>query len=76
MDHARHTWATVKGPMESIQMHFKEIQWQARWYNGTLQFRDHEGQLWRLNPAYGVGILRPINEDARMSQIWFLASNH
>eukprot|EP00973_Karenia_brevis_P057769 8036103-Karenia_brevis.AAC.1 len=62
--------------MGATQMHLKGMQWQARWYNGTLQLRNHEGHIWQPNPAHDMGILRSMLEDARMGHMWLTASHH
>eukprot|EP00973_Karenia_brevis_P095659 12428391-Karenia_brevis.AAC.1 len=62
--------------MGVTQMHLKDMQWQARWCNGTLRLRDHEGPVWRPNPEYGMGRLRTMIEEARINFVWAEATTH
>eukprot|EP00973_Karenia_brevis_P081389 11281030-Karenia_brevis.AAC.1 len=52
------------------------MHWQARWCIGTLQLRDHEGDVWQANPEYGMGMLRSMLEEARTNLLLAEASRH
>eukprot|EP00973_Karenia_brevis_P036498 5033069-Karenia_brevis.AAC.1 len=52
------------------------MQWQERWCSGIPRFRDQEGQMWRPNPAYGMGVLRSMIGEVKIGQMWLTASQH
>eukprot|EP00973_Karenia_brevis_P065529 9106352-Karenia_brevis.AAC.1 len=62
--------------MGAARMHLKEWHWQARRCRGTLRLRDHEVDVWRPNPVYGMGMLRSMLEESRTSLLWAEAPKH
>eukprot|EP00973_Karenia_brevis_P065323 9073937-Karenia_brevis.AAC.1 len=57
-------------------MHLWEMGWQAQWSTGSLLLKDHEGDVWKPNPEYGMGLLRSMLEDRRIQLPWAQASMH
>eukprot|EP00973_Karenia_brevis_P020329 2790992-Karenia_brevis.AAC.1 len=76
LTHAPHPWARVKGPMGAAQMHLMEMGWQARWHQGKLRLKDHQGDVWQPNPRYGMALLRQMLEEARVQTLWQTAAQH
>eukprot|EP00973_Karenia_brevis_P007219 979591-Karenia_brevis.AAC.1 len=62
--------------MGATQMHLKEIKWQTQWQNGVLLLKDTNGDIWQPNPAYGMGFLRQMREEARIQILWGQAAMH
>eukprot|EP00973_Karenia_brevis_P068777 9561394-Karenia_brevis.AAC.1 len=62
--------------MGATQMHLKEMGWKVQWHSGVLRLKDHNGDIWQPNPAYGMGLMRPILEEARIKILWTDAAQH
>eukprot|EP00973_Karenia_brevis_P019529 2678925-Karenia_brevis.AAC.1 len=50
--------------------------WQTQWSDGTLMLEDQDGDVWRPNPDYGMGLLRSMLEESRIRVLWAKASMH
>eukprot|EP00973_Karenia_brevis_P086119 11943227-Karenia_brevis.AAC.1 len=50
--------------------------WQTQWRDGVLMFKDHQGDVWKPNPAYVMGLLKGMLEEARIQILWTQASMH
>eukprot|EP00973_Karenia_brevis_P077298 10737233-Karenia_brevis.AAC.1 len=50
--------------------------WQTQWSKGTLLFKDQEGDVWKPNVNYGMGLLRSMLEESRIKILWAQASMH
>eukprot|EP00973_Karenia_brevis_P072275 10041052-Karenia_brevis.AAC.1 len=53
-----------------------EMGWEVQWYQGKIRLKDHNGDVWQPNLQYGMGLLRPMLEEARMQKLWIQASQH
>eukprot|EP00973_Karenia_brevis_P025708 3546333-Karenia_brevis.AAC.1 len=50
--------------------------WQTQWSNGSLMLKDQDGDAWKPNPDYGMGMVRSMFEQARINLLWAQASKH
>eukprot|EP00973_Karenia_brevis_P000479 68766-Karenia_brevis.AAC.1 len=62
--------------MGATQMHLKEMGWQAQWSKGSLLLKDREGDVWKPNPEYGMGMLIHMLEEERIQLLLAEASQH
>eukprot|EP00973_Karenia_brevis_P089111 12357934-Karenia_brevis.AAC.1 len=62
--------------MGPTQMHLREWGWKAHWSESTLLLKENVGDLWKPNPAYGMGFSRQMLEEARIQILWTQAAMH
>eukprot|EP00973_Karenia_brevis_P004152 570055-Karenia_brevis.AAC.1 len=62
--------------MGATQMYSKEMGWQTQWRNGAVMLKDNQGDVRKPNPAYRMGLLRSMLEEARIQVLWTQASMH
>eukprot|EP00973_Karenia_brevis_P027286 3761919-Karenia_brevis.AAC.1 len=48
----------------------------AQWSESTLLLKANVGDVWKLDPAYGMGFVRQMLEEARIQILWTQAAMH
>eukprot|EP00973_Karenia_brevis_P054912 7635151-Karenia_brevis.AAC.1 len=50
--------------------------WQTQRCRGTLMVKDQDGDIWKPNPEYGMGVIRSMLEEARINLLLAEAAKH